>query len=97
MNKSRHLFDACVSHRNTLQVQRKAEEFFYIEEGKFYDDYYGMIKKQLLRTYNKYQSFFNEFEDFKKAYEWWNMSRACIDTSFRDYATNWIAYEEEEE
>lgn len=97
MNKARHLFDACVSHRNTLQVQRKAEEFFYIEEGKFYDDYYGMNEKQLLRMYNnEYQSFFDRFEDFKKAHEWWNMSRAYIDTSFRDYATNWIAYEEEE-
>lgn len=39
MNKAKHLFDACVSHRNTLQVQRKAEEFFNNEEGKFYKEW----------------------------------------------------------
>lgn len=39
MNRSNYLFDACVSHRNTLMVQRNAEKFFANEEDKFYTDY----------------------------------------------------------
>ena len=38
MNKSNYLFDACVSHRNTLKAQRSADEFFAREETKFFND-----------------------------------------------------------
>lgn len=38
MNKFNYLFDACVSHRNTLKAQRSADEFFSREETKFFND-----------------------------------------------------------
>lgn len=41
MNRMNYLFDACVSHRNTLKVQRETEKFFDNEEAKFYEKYYA--------------------------------------------------------
>lgn len=38
MNKMNYLFDACVSHRNTLKVNKQLDIFFDKEEDKFYKE-----------------------------------------------------------
>ena len=39
MNKLNYLFADCVSHRNTLKINRQLNDFFDEEETKFFNAY----------------------------------------------------------
>lgn len=39
MNKAKYLFDDCVSHRNTLKINKKLRKFFDDLEDEFYKNY----------------------------------------------------------
>lgn len=43
MNKLNYLFADCVSHRNTLKINRQLNDFFDEEETKFFNAYYDSL------------------------------------------------------
>lgn len=68
MNKVNYLFDACVSHRNTLRIQHNLDDFFNEQEAR-YEEWYEKSHSSKSR-YNSDEDDETVLDDWDKIYDY---------------------------